>query len=84
MTFVRVFVNQDTTLMYRILFEKVFGLIKERTGREVRWRHLYRDSYADIIIDIDLKLAIGILYFYFISKIILIYYKRIWKVSRIY
>ena len=36
MTFLRVYINKDIVIIYQILFEKIFDLIRERTKYEIR------------------------------------------------
>ena len=59
MTFVRVYVNLDTSKMYQYLFKRVFDLIQERTGLRNHWYHIHKKGHTAIIMDMDLKLSTG-------------------------
>ena len=78
MTFLRVYVNKDTVIIYQILFERIFDLIRERTEREIRWRYLYEEGHAGIVIDMNSKLSTGkTLYYKQINNTLQTLYKRI-------
>jgi hypothetical protein len=45
--------------MYEMLFNRLFNLIKERTGREVQWVHLHNRGFKVIVTDMDSKQVAG-------------------------
>lgn len=53
MTFVRVFVNYQSTEMYTTLFREVFRIIGEQTGQPVKWQHLHQSGFGCIVMDMD-------------------------------
>jgi hypothetical protein len=59
MTLARVYVNYESTRMYERLFQRLFALVKERTGREAQWVHLHNRGFKVIVTDMDSKQVAG-------------------------
>lgn len=59
MTFVRAFVNQDSTEMYSRLFKKVFELCAEHLGSPIKWLHLHKEGFSTMVMDMDSKQLSG-------------------------
>jgi hypothetical protein len=59
MTFVRVFVDQDSTHMYTRLFKQVFQLVEQQLGESVKWRHLHGTGFGCMVMDMDSKQLSG-------------------------
>ncbi|OBT90096.1 hypothetical protein VE02_02521 [Pseudogymnoascus sp. 03VT05] len=59
MTFVRVFVNQESTEMYTQLFHTVFNAIAKETGQRIQWRHLHQSGFGAVVMDMDSKQMSG-------------------------
>ncbi|KFY25698.1 hypothetical protein V491_01634, partial [Pseudogymnoascus sp. VKM F-3775] len=55
MTFVRVFVNQESTEMYTSLFHTVFNAIAKETGQRIQWKHLHQSGFGSVVMDMDSK-----------------------------
>lgn len=55
MTFIRVFVNQDSTEMFTRLFKKVFAIFEELIGYKVQWFHLHNAGFKTMVMDMDAK-----------------------------
>ncbi|RDW94632.1 hypothetical protein BP5796_00395 [Coleophoma crateriformis] len=53
MTFVRVYVNQQSTQMYTTLFREVFRIISQQTGYKIQWQHLHGSGFGCIVMDMD-------------------------------
>ncbi|CAG8980989.1 hypothetical protein HYALB_00013550 [Hymenoscyphus albidus] len=53
MTFVRVYVNQQSTEMYTTLFREVFRIITLQVGHEIKWQHLHKTGFGCIVMDMD-------------------------------
>ncbi|OBT75678.1 hypothetical protein VF21_05187 [Pseudogymnoascus sp. 05NY08] len=60
MTFVRVFVNQESTEMYTQLFHTVFNAIAKETGQRIQWKHLHQSGFGGIVMDMDSKQMCGL------------------------
>ena len=59
MTFVRVFVNHESTEMYTQLFHAVFNAIAKETGQRIQWKHLHQSGFGAIVMDMDSKQMSG-------------------------
>lgn len=59
MTFVRVYVNQDSTAMYYELFTRVFKVLSRITGKPVYWQHLHGSGFGALVMDMDSKQMSG-------------------------
>ena len=75
MTFVRIFVNQESTEIYTQLFHTVFNAIAKETGQPIHWKHLHQSGFGSIVIDMDSKQMSGM-------KFCLIYYECITNILR--
>ena len=73
MTFVRIFVNQESTEMYTQLFHTVFNAIAKETGQLVQWKHLHQSGFTGIVMDMDSKQMSGINSSKCIKNILLMY-----------
>ena len=60
MTFVRVYVNYQSTEMYATLFREVFRVVSELTGQEIKWQHLHQSGFSCIVMDMDAMQMSGI------------------------
>lgn len=67
MTLLRVFVNQDTTHMYHLMFQHVFNIIAAITKQSNSWQHLTGKGFGAIVMDMDGKQMQG--------KILIIHYE---------
>lgn len=60
MTFVRVYVNNDSTAMYTRLFHTVFEVIATNLHiTKVTWQHLHNSGIRCIVMDMDSKQMSG-------------------------
>ncbi|OAF57839.1 hypothetical protein VC83_05497 [Pseudogymnoascus destructans] len=59
-TFVRIFVNQESTEMYTQLFHTVFNAIAKETGQRIQWKHLHQSGFGAVVMDMDSKQMSGL------------------------
>lgn len=72
MTFIRVYVNQDSTSIYYQLFTKVFTILEQLTQKPVQWKHLHGSGFGALVMDMDSKQMSG-MYVQYIHNILLMY-----------
>ena len=53
--------NQESTEMYYQMFQRVFALIENKFGFQVRWQHLHGEGFTALVMDMDTKQLPGIL-----------------------
>ena len=54
------YINQETSEVYRILFERAFGLLSEKSGKKpVCFHYLHKKGFKAIIVDMDSKQMSG-------------------------
>lgn len=58
-TLLRVFINQESTESYRLLFQQVFSLISEVCERPVQFHYLHNSGIKAIVVDMDAKQMSG-------------------------
>lgn len=58
-TLLRVFINQESTESYRLLFQQVFSLVSEVCERPVLFHYLHDSGIKAIVVDMDAKQMSG-------------------------
>ena len=54
-TLVRVFVNKDKAIMYKLLFQRLFVLVSELIQKPIKWKHIDSVGFKVITVNICLK-----------------------------
>lgn len=55
----RIYVNQDTTKIYKDAFQLLFNTIHDLTGIPVEWRHIHGRGFWGMVADMCRKQATG-------------------------
>ncbi|OCK85458.1 hypothetical protein K432DRAFT_33984 [Lepidopterella palustris CBS 459.81] len=58
-TFARIFVNQDTTEMYKRVFQHFFQIVEDQYQIPIRWQHLHGSGFQAVVLDQDSKQYAG-------------------------
>lgn len=58
-TFVRAYVNQHHTQMYKMLFQQIFQTIEELTNQPIHWQHIDKTGFGCVVMDMNSRLVEG-------------------------